>query len=430
MSDAGSGGPPGRRDGEPDWVVRPVPRAAEAPRVETPRAEPAGRSESVLEFGVPPGDRPRRRWPGRLPLLLAAVLAAAFVAYQVHRTDLAATPAASTPPTTSAPPSTPAAAPAPPSAIAAPVMSDVGHALLGATTDWELIGLGAAGVVRIQPAAGRITSTPLPPLNTTGPLSLVAGPNWTMVRPLDSVAGYLVPDGQPARELTGELSHGGPAVTGPDGSTVWIIKTAGSGPVMTLVDTQGRLTGPTLPFPRDGGGQLTPDGTGYLIFEGIGGAYDIRPDGMRRITTGALVAVGPTRWVALECDEAYRCTTVAIDRRTGARRTLNVVSQPYRPLGVVSADGARAAFFTTDPAGLTVTHLVDVATGQDRVLPLPGQMNGENSTMAWSPDGRWLFVASPTGTLYIVEAATGQARDIGVPLPPISQIVVRPAPLS
>jgi hypothetical protein len=434
MSEAGGGGTPGRREGEPDWVVRPVPREAEPARMEAVRPEPVRietpRPGTVLEFGTPPGDRPRRRWAGRFPLLIALVLVAAFVAYQVHRSNLVAAPAPSTPATTSAPPSTPAAAPASASTVPAPVASDVGHALLGATSGWELIGLGAEGVVRIQPAAGRITRTPLPPLNTTGPVSLVAGPNWTMVRPLDSVVGYLVPDGQPARELTGELSHGGPVAPGPDDSSVWIIKVTSSGPVMTLIDTQGQPAGPTLAFPRDGGGQLTPDGTGYLIFEGIGGAYDVRPDGLRRITTGAVVAVGPTRWLALECDDAYRCTTVAIDRRTGARRTLSAPSQAYRPFGVISADGARAAFFTTDPAGLTVTHLVDIASGEDRVLPLPSQVNGDSSTLAWSPDGRWLFVASPTGTLYTVEAATGQVRDLGVHLPPVSQIVVRPAPLS
>ena len=434
MSDAGGGDTPGRREGEPDWVVRPVPREAEPVRMEAPRAEPARteaqRPDTVLEFGAPPGEGARRRWTGRFPLLIALVLVAAFVAYQVHRTNLVAAPAPSTPATTSAPPNSPTAAAASASVAPAPASSDVGHPLLGATTGWELIGLGAQGVVRIEPAAGRITSTPLPPLNTTGPVSLVAGPNWTMVRPLDSVAGYLVPDGQPARELSGELSHGGPVAPGPDDSSVWIIKVSSSGPVMTLIDTLGRPVGPTLAFPRDGGGQLTADGTGYLIFEGIGGAYDVRPDGIRRITSGAVVAVGPTRWLALECDDAYRCTTVAIDRRTGARRTLSAVSQAYRPFGVVSGDGARAAFFTTDPAGLTVTHLVDIADGEDRVLPLPSQVNGDSSTLAWSPDGRWLFVASPTGTLYTVEAATGQVRDLGVHLPPISQVVVRPARLS
>ena len=441
MTAAGGGPDSGRRDGEPDWVVRPVPREpepsaaeplpAEPLRAEPLRAEPVRTPETVLEFGAQPGDRPRRRWPARLPLLLAVLLFAAFVAYQVHRTNLAAAPAPSTPPTTSAaPPTASAPASAAPSAAATPMVTEVGHALFGATTGWELIGRGPQGVVRVQPATGRVTSTAVPALNTTGPVSLVVGPTWTMVRPLDSVEGYLVPDGQPARELTGELSHGGPAAPGPDGSTVWIIKVGNAGPIMTLVNTQGEPVGQTMSFPRDGSGQLTPDGTGYLIFEGIGGAYDVRLDGMRRITTGAVVAVGPTRWLALECDDAYRCTTVAIDRRTGARRPLNVVTQPYRPFGVVSADGARAAVTVTDPAGLTVTHLIDITAGVDHVLPLPGNTNGDDSTMAWSPDGRWLFVATPTGTLYAVEAASAQVRDTGVHLPPVTQLAVRPAPLS
>lgn len=435
MTAAGGGPPSGRRDGEPDWVVRPAPREAEPVRDEVLRAEPARietpRRETVLEFGAPPGDRPRGRWLTRLPLLLAAAALAGLVAYQVHRTNLAAAPAPSAPPTTSAAaPPTPAGPSASPSAAATPVVTEVGHALFGATSGWQLVGRGPTGVVRIQPATGRITSTAVPALNSTGPVSLLVGPTWTMVRPLDSVEGYLVPDGQPARELSGELSHGGPAAPGPDGSTVWIIKVGSSGPIMTLVDTQGRPVGQTMNFPRDGGGQLTSDGTGYLIFEGIGGAYDVRMDGMHRITTGVVVAVGPTRWLTLECDDAYRCTTVAIDRRTGARRPLNVVTQAYRPFGVISADGARAAVTTTDPAGLTVTHLIDITAGVDHVLPLPGNTDGDDSTMAWSPDGRWLFVATPTGTLYTIDAASAQVRDIGVHLPPVTQVAVRPAPLS
>jgi hypothetical protein len=314
--------------------------------------------------------------------------------------------------------------------MATPVLSEVGHSLFDATSGWELIGRGPQGVVRIQPAAGRIIVQVGPTTSETGPVLFNAGTAVLVIRPLDSVEGYLVPDGQPARELTGELSHGGPAAPGPDGSMVWIIKVVGSGPVMTLVDTQGRQVGQTMNFPRDGDGQLSPDGGGYLIFEGIGGAYDVRMDGMHRITTGVVVAVGPTRWLALECDDAYRCTTVAIDRRTGARRQLNVVTQPYRGFGVISADGTRAALTTTDPAGLTVTHLVDITNGVDHVLPLPGNSNGDDSTMAWSPDGRWLFVATPTGTLYTIEAATAQVRDIGVHLPPVTQLAVRPAPLS
>ena len=48
-----------------------------------------------------------------------------------------------------------------------------------------------------------------------------------------------------------------------------------------------------------------------------------------------------------------------------------------------------------------------------------------DGALAWSPDSRWLFVASADGRLFPVEAATGQVHDLGVPLPPIEQLAVR-----
>ncbi len=54
-------------------------------------------------------------------------------------------------------------------------------------------------------------------------------------------------------------------------------------------------------------------------------------------------------------------------------------------------------------------------------------MNGDD-TMAWSPDGRWLFVAGADGRLCPIDATTGQVHDLGVTLPPVTQVAVRPAP--
>jgi hypothetical protein len=246
-----------------------------------------------------------------------------------------------------------------------------------------------------------------------------------MVRPADSVSGYLVPDGQAAQPLSGELAQGVPILPGPDGSTVWVPTASSDGIVMALVDTQGRPTGPTLAVPRDNSGRYLPDAKGYVVFDGIGGYYDVVPDGMHRITSGALVASGTTKWLALECDDQHRCTTVVIDRRSGARRTLAVVTQPLRPIGVISPDGTQAAITTTDLAGLTTTHLLDLGTGVDRPLPLPSNQNSSDGMMVWSPDSRWLFVATAGGMVYPVDAKTAQPAQLDVDLPSLTQLFVR-----
>jgi hypothetical protein len=47
--------------------------------------------------------------------------------------------------------------------------------------------------------------------------------------------------------------------------------------------------------------------------------------------------------------------------------------------------------------------------------------------MVWSPDSRWLFVAGGGGRLFPIEAATGDVHDLGVQVPPLSQVAIRPA---
>ena len=56
---------------------------------------------------------------------------------------------------------------------------------------------------------------------------------------------------------------------------------------------------------------------------GIGGMYDIGPDGVHRITTGTLLGIGRTRWLTAECDEQYNCATIVIDRSSGSRAASN-----------------------------------------------------------------------------------------------------------
>jgi hypothetical protein len=412
---------PGRRENEPDWVVRPLPRVPE-PRVE-PTSHPEA-SSTRLEFGEATHGR-RRQWLRRVPAVLALLALAAFLVYSVHHNNVAAAPAASPTPDVASPAATTPVQSA--TAISNPVVSDLGHPLFGAAAGWELIGRGPAGVVVLDPAHGRLTRTPLPGLASSAQVSLVAGRGWVMVRPMDSVPGYLVPDGQAAQPLSGELAHGGPVLPGPDGSTVWVPTATAEGSLVALVDTLGRPTGPTLAVPRDNSGEYLPDAKGYLIFDGIGGYYDVVPDGMHRITSGALIAAGPTKWLTLECDDQHRCTTTVIDRRTGARHTLAVVTQPFRPVGVISPDGTQAAITSTDLAGLTTTHLVDLGTGADHPLPLPSNQSSDHGVMVWSPDNRWLFVTTPSGTLYVVDAKTGQPAELDIELPPLTQLFVRAA---
>jgi hypothetical protein len=377
-----------------------------------------GARPDVLVFGGPRGGgRPGRRWLRRLALPLALV-AGAGVAVVVHAgrgTDPSGAPASRPSTVASSPPPIGRGTPSPD-----PVVTEVGRPLLGVTAGWELFGRGPDGVVRVQFARGRVTSTGVPPLASTGPVSFVVGRDWAVVRPLDVVPGYVVRDGQAARPLAGALGWMGPVLPGPDQTHLWAPVGSVEHPAMALVDSAGRPTGVSVPIPATMARFADPDGAGYLLLRGPGGVYDARPGSLRRITTGELLAAGPTRWLSLECDDRYRCATVVIDRDTRARTAGGPVVEPGGGTGVISPDGTMAAL-----PEATGVHLVRLPGGADRRLAVPGNESFEDGSMVWSPDSRWLFVAGGNGRLYPVDAATGEVHALGAPLPPLTQLAIR-----
>jgi hypothetical protein len=378
----------------------------------------------VIDFGRPPdGDgRPPRRW---LPWVLAGAavaVAVVFVVQNAYRT----TPSA-TPPTHPPSVSTTQVTLEPSPGSSAPVVTELGHPLLGVKGSWQLFAyMQGGGVVRIDLARGRITQTPVPPIGSSGPVSFLVGPDWTLLRPLDHVPGYVLPDGQPARRTTGALDEDGPVLPGPDPAHMWVAPPQdGPPPLMALVDIDGRQTGTTIGIPNTMGSFPFSDGAGYLLLSGPGGVYEARPDTLRRVTTGGLLAIGPTRWLTLECDERFLCSTVVVDRSTGARRILagGTTIGNHEP-GLISPNGARAALVVSDRAGVSI-HLVDLTSGADRRLDIPVNDTYED-LVAWSPDSKWLFTIDAKGRIVPVEAATAQPYALGATLPPVSQVAVRP----
>jgi hypothetical protein len=298
--------------------------------------------------------------------------------------------------------------------------------------NWELFGYGPGWVVRIQFASGRITRTVVPPVLSSGPVTFLVGPHQVIIRPLDFVPGYLVPDGRPARllpgALVGALGSGGTVIPGPQPGTAWV--QAGYQVMsMPLVRMDGTRTGVSLRLPPGGPWLAIPDGRGYVLADadGPGGLYDVRPGGVRRIA-GMLAAVGPTRWLTVDCPAGHRCTNVVVDQQGGASRILPGSSaelEPGSPPGVIAPDGSAAAVMR-DSGDQVTLHLLNLVSGADRQIPVSlDQGSAAHQTLTWSPDSRWLFVVAANGELAAVNARTQQVEGLGVELPPISQIAVR-----
>ncbi len=400
-----------------------------------------GYSDDIDWFVVGSADEPagtappREPWPRWFTLAVAAVVVVVLVAaLNRHRRRPAgstgdrpaddaglATPAA---PRTSAPATSAPATVLPSAAVS---VTRLGHPLFGTTGNWELFGRGDGVLVRIQPAAGRITRTTIPGLQSGGPVFMLAGSDRVVIRPLDNVPGYLVADGKPASQLAPLLNQG-PILPGPAPNQMWQQPTDDHEPVMALATLAGVRLASFIRIPLDSSAfDATPDGAGYLLFSGIGGVYDARPDGIRRISTGAVLAVGPTGWLVVECDEQYRCQTVLVGRLDGSRRVVNAGTVSRNQIGVISPDGATAAMQTSDSNGRSGLYLLDLASGKRRVVQISISQEFIYPGISFSPDSSLLFAVAADGKLAVINRRTGAVGTLGAPLPVLTQLVLRPA---
>jgi hypothetical protein len=238
--------------------------------------------------------------------------------------------------------------------------------------------------------------------------------------------GYLVADDQPARPLPRVLGQGGETLPGPRPGEVWVQTQRLS---LTLIRLDGGRTGVSMRLPAGGWWQASANGRGDVLLSGVGETYDVWPGGSRRIG-GMLAAVGPTRWLTVNCYRPHRCTDVVTNPASGTQQELGgppIASVSAASPGVIAPDGGTAAIFRVTPNGQVTLHLISLATGADQQVAVRlEQKSAGAGTLAWSPDSRWLFVITEHGRLAAVDASTRQVEGLGVRLPWLSQIAIRP----
>jgi hypothetical protein len=196
-----------------------------------------------------------------------------------------------------------------------------------------------------------------------------------------------------------------------------------------LLTLDGKPTGARIDVPP-GTGVLGSDGAGQVLLAGIGGVYDARPGGANRVTTGMLLASGPTRWLAVECDGRLSCANVVIDRASGARHTLHMpLYSMNQNSGTISPDGRTAAMLRHDGISASGIHLLDLDSGADRAVEVnpdsPDDQVERGPSWVWSPDSRWLFATDAAGRVMIINRDTGRATPLDSRLPSLDQLVLR-----
>lgn len=404
--------PPGRQDIE--WLDLGPPDRHDAPR------HPARRSRRTLVIG------------GAAATLVIALGVATAVVTGHHGREHAL--ASTTPPdTTPAPPDTSVELEVTATGVlqSGPAqVTSLGHPLLGVSDGWELFLRGDNDVVRLQLAAGRVTITPTPTLGSGGSIAFLVTHNRSYVLPSDFVPGFTVSDGAAAGNPPGALAAGGNVYPGPVDGQFWQqVANADTSSAFELVAADGRDLHRAITLPQSVDGTAISDGSGYLIVQGVGGSYDAHPGALRRITTGTVLAVGPTDWLVEECNDAAQCSNVVIDQATWQRQVVGpTVSPPALGPGAMSPNGAFAAVARVTPQRRFAIGLIEMATGAEHtVLDIPDAVYSDEM-MAWSPDGHWLFVIGENGTVQVIDTSTLQHVSLGVQLPPAVQLAVRPAP--
>jgi hypothetical protein len=116
---------------------------------------------------------------------------------------------------------------------------------------------------------------------------------------------------------------------------------------------------------------------------------------------------------------------VVVERDTGRRRSLyQLVTAQF---GAISPDG-NTAVLASDQGRTVQLLILDLQTGTQLLAtqdfdPFPG-----GQAFVWAPDSSRVFTIGGTGALAVVDPRTGAASDLGVALPPLHQLAVRPAP--
>ncbi len=278
----------------------------------------------------------------------------------------------------------------------------------GGPTGFDLVGWSDDGkVVQIDLDGSVVTAHAGHPLASGAPVTVDADNTGVSVLSWDNVDGFRLQFGESPEPIDGDRFLGY-LFPGPVAGTLWRSGDGGFSDhvAFDLVDARGGELGWSIEV--DNAYVLGSDGNGALLVDAGGGVYAAVPAGATRVTTGDLLASGPTTLYARECDEVLACQVVRVDRANGERTPVShpaVVGAPgFQNPGVtgssVSPDGG-VVFVQAASNGLGWS-IVDVVSGLSVEAPGPQ----DASSVVWSADSRFAVYLSG-GRLRLYDRAAG-----------------------
>jgi hypothetical protein len=222
----------------------------------------------------------------------------------------------------------------------------------------------------------------------------------------------------------------GKKLAGPVDGTIWVPASGGDGVAYRLVTTDGlpvESVGATIDLPD--AELLGGDGRGGLVVRRAGDVFAVGVDGADRLTTGDLVAIGADVAYVRKCVDIDTCDVTRVDRRSGARSTLDVgfgadihSTNPGPPgawLGSsVSPDGnvmlvklpVAATDSPSDAGTVEAWAFADTANG--RLTVIDGFDAGQ--PVVWSADSNFAAVLADSN-LFVFDRAAGELVPLSTP---------------
>ncbi|HEU5007541.1 MAG TPA: hypothetical protein VFT67_11230 [Jatrophihabitantaceae bacterium] len=291
-------------------------------------------------------------------------------------------------------------------------------------------------VAHLDFAAGTVTTTTIPALRSTGPVTFGVTETGAFVRPMDAVPGYFVPDGGPPRELTGVLANTA-VLPGPDSESVWIEEFRDNtlqGMREVYVPTSA-VTSRSLPLPAGVGrvwGPPQADGSGYVLVYGQHGTFDLRPDGAHRLPSvllhATVLASGDDRLLMATCSSPrlQRCPVWLVHLPDGRRsRVGSALAVSGQLAGVIAPDARTALVYQPGTPGQLAARVLDLGTGRMLGAPVPIDSDVQPGSAVYTADGRWVFLVSAKDSLAAMDARTGAVQRIDAGLSVVYQLAVR-----